>query len=85
MPAGCWALVEGIDASLVKTGTITSAPTAGRAADGVSIFRPLAFATSSVMKIAAEPLNPSELPRMLEGLRKLNRAYPLLSTKVTLT
>merc|ERR1719424_1971871 len=34
------------------------------------------------MKIAAEPLNPSELPKMLEGLRKLNKAYPLLTTKV---
>jgi len=34
------------------------------------------------MKIACEPLNPSELPKMLEGLRKLNKAYPLLSTKV---
>jgi U5 small nuclear ribonucleoprotein component len=27
-------------------------------------------------------MNPSELPKMLEGLRKLNKAYPLLSTKV---
>ena len=35
-----------------------------------------------VIKIAAEPMNPSELPKMLEGLRKLNKAYPLLSTKV---
>ena len=26
-------------------------------------------------------MNPSELPKMLEGLRKLNKAYPLLSTK----
>ena len=34
------------------------------------------------MKVAAEPLNPSELPKMLEGLRKLNKAYPLLVTKV---
>jgi U5 small nuclear ribonucleoprotein component len=81
VPAGCWALIEGVDASLVKTGTIT-AGAAGVADDQVCIFRPLAFNTVSVMKIAAEPLNPSELPKMLEGLRKLNKAYPLLTTKV---
>ena len=78
VPAGCWALIEGIDGSLVKTGTITSV----EGSDDVQIFRPLAFTIPSVMKLATEPLHPSELPKMLEGLRKLNKAYPLLSTKV---
>jgi U5 small nuclear ribonucleoprotein component len=79
VPAGCWALIEGVEGSLVKTGTITAV---GDVAEGVSIFRPLSFSTASVLKLATEPLNPSELPKMLEGLRKLNKAYPLLSTKV---
>ena len=78
VPAGCWALIEGIEGSLVKTGTITAA----KGSKDVCIFHPLAFDTMSVMKLAMEPLNPSELPKMLEGLRKLNKAYPLLSTKV---
>ena len=46
------------------------------------IFHPLRFNTQSVMKIAVEPVNPSELPKMLEGLRKCNKSYPLLTTKV---
>lgn len=46
------------------------------------IFRPLKFNTSSVIKIAVEPVNPSELPKMLDGLRKANKSYPLLATKV---
>jgi len=79
VPAGCWALIEGVEGSLVKTGTIT---TAASAEEDVQIFRPLAFDTVSVMKLAAEPLHPSELPKMLDGLRKLNKAYPLLATKV---
>ena len=29
------------------------------------IFKPLAFNTRSVVKIATEPLNPSELPKMV--------------------
>ena len=48
----------------------------------VYIFRPLKFNTSSVIKIAVEPVNPSELPKMLDALRKANKSYPLLSTKV---
>ncbi len=46
-----------------------------------SVFRPLKFNTQSVIKIA-EPVNPSELPKMLDGLRKVNKSYPLLVTKV---
>lgn len=46
------------------------------------IFRPLKFNTSSVIKIAVEPVNPSELPKMLDGLRKINKSYPLITTKV---
>ncbi len=34
------------------------------------------------MKVAIEPLVPSELPKMLEGLRKINKSYPILHTKV---
>merc|ERR1711881_821284 len=45
-------------------------------------FRPLKFNTQSVIKIAVEPVNPSELPKMLDGLRKVNKSYPLLNTRV---
>lgn len=48
------------------------------------IFRPLKFNTTSVIKIAVEPVNPSELPKMLDGLRKVNKSYPSLTTKVFL-
>ena len=34
------------------------------------------------MKIAVEPLNPRELPKMVEGLRCINKSYPLVTTKV---
>ena len=47
------------------------------------IFRPLKFNTCSAIKIAVEPHNPSELPKMLDGLRKVNKSYPLLTTKVS--
>ena len=44
----------------------------------------LNFNTQSVVKVAIEPLNPSELPKMLDGLRKINKSYPLLNTKVNI-
>ena len=75
--AGSWVLVEGIASSISKTATLVSPE-----AQGVYILRPLKFNTKAVIKIAVEPVNPSELPKMLEGLRKANKSYPLLQTKV---
>lgn len=78
VPAGNWVLIEGIDQPIVKTSTITE-PSGNEEAH---IFRPFKFNTSSVLKIAVEPVNPSELPKMLDGLRKINKSYPLVTTKV---
>ncbi|KAF9622920.1 hypothetical protein IFM89_035153 [Coptis chinensis] len=39
--------------------------------EDIYIFMPLLFNTLPVVKMAAEPLNPSELPKMVEGLRKI--------------
>uniref|UniRef100_A0A2C9JTD6 116 kDa U5 small nuclear ribonucleoprotein component n=1 Tax=Biomphalaria glabrata TaxID=6526 RepID=A0A2C9JTD6_BIOGL len=75
---GNWILIEGIDQPIVKTSTIVDV--SGH--EEVYIFRPLKFNTASVIKIAVEPVNPSELPKMLDGLRKVNKSYPLLTTKV---
>lgn len=78
VPAGNWVLIEGIDQSISKTATITDVSLE----DDVYIMRPLKFNTKSVIKIAVEPINPSELPKMLDGLRKVHKSYPLLNTKV---
>ncbi|KAL4719058.1 hypothetical protein ACJJTC_015397 [Scirpophaga incertulas] len=78
VPAGCWALVEGIDQPVVKTCTLVAADEDAT----LHTFRPLRFYAHAVVKIAVEPVNPSELPKMLDGLRKVNKSYPLLSTRV---
>jgi len=67
-----------VDATITKTATIIPEIYD----EEVHIFKPLQFQTQSVMKIATEPLNPSELPKMVEGLRKINKSYPLAITKV---
>ncbi|KAH8347169.1 hypothetical protein KR059_006083 [Drosophila kikkawai] len=78
VPAGNWVLIEGIDQCIVKTSTIVDI----NVPEDLYIFRPLKFNTQSIIKIAVEPVNPSELPKMLDGLRKVNKSYPLLSTRV---
>ena len=37
----------------------------------MEIFKPLPFYSVSVVKLAVEPLNPAELPKVLTGLRKV--------------
>jgi U5 small nuclear ribonucleoprotein component len=34
------------------------------------------------MKLAVEPLNPAELPKMVEGLRRISKSYPMSTTRV---
>lgn len=78
--AGSWVLLGGVDATITKTATIVSEVTEEEEA---YVFRPLRLSDArTVVKIAAEPLNPGELPKMVEGLRALNRSYPALSTRV---
>lgn len=72
-------LLSGIDGTISKTATLV--PELWDQEE-LHIFRPLQFTAAAVVKIATEPLNPSELPKMVEGLRKINKSYPLAVTKV---
>ncbi|KAI1434110.1 P-loop containing nucleoside triphosphate hydrolase protein [Xylaria sp. CBS 124048] len=80
IPAGNLALLSGIDNSIVKTATIV--PPKFEDDEDAYIFKPVSHFTESVLKVAVEPINPSELPKMLDGLRKINKSYPLATTKV---
>ncbi|XVF46921.1 hypothetical protein PTKIN_Ptkin03bG0067100 [Pterospermum kingtungense] len=77
-PPGSWVLIEGVDASIMKTATLCNVDLD----EDVYIFRQLQFNTLPVVQTATEPLNPSELPKMVEGLRKISKSYPLAITKV---
>ncbi|PAA94442.1 hypothetical protein BOX15_Mlig022914g2, partial [Macrostomum lignano] len=79
VPAGNWVLIEGVDEPIAKTATITGADSACRR---VLTYRPLQYNTASVVKVAVEPSLPSELPKMLDGLRKLSKSYPLLACRI---
>lgn len=95
--AGNWVLIEGIDSAIAKTATITDNrfPRFSREKNddeeedeeqgAVQIFAPLSFPQcgfESTMKLAVEPLNPAELPKMVEGLRRITKSYPMAKTRV---
>jgi 116 kDa U5 small nuclear ribonucleoprotein component len=77
VPAGNLVLLSGIDNSISKTATVVSPDNSEP-----YIFAPIRHFTESVFKVAVEPVNPSELPKMLAGLRQINKSYPLITTKV---
>ncbi|GAM82702.1 hypothetical protein ANO11243_006860 [Dothideomycetidae sp. 11243] len=80
VPAGNFVLLGGVDNSIVKTATIVAPQLPDN--EDAYIFRPISHFFESVFKVAVEPVNPSELPKMLDGLRKINKSYPLVTTKV---
>ncbi|KAK4454806.1 Pre-mRNA-splicing factor cwf10 [Podospora aff. communis PSN243] len=80
VPAGNWVLLGGVDNSIVKTATVIAKKFDDD--EDPYIFKPLTHFTESVLKVAVEPINPSELPKMLDGIRKINKSYPLITTKV---
>jgi U5 small nuclear ribonucleoprotein component len=80
VPAGNWVLLGDVDNSIVKTATIVDKKFEDD--EAAYIFKPLSHFTESVFKVAVEPINPSELPKMLDGIRKINKSYPLIATKV---
>ncbi|RCK55018.1 Pre-mRNA-splicing factor cwf10 [Candida viswanathii] len=67
---GAIVIIEGIDSVIKKGATITSS---SETLDYT--FDTPKYSTNSVFKVAIEPENPSELPILLEGLRKINKSY----------
>ena len=76
--AGNLVLIDGVDKSIFKTATIVTKSLD----EDAYIFRPLSHFTQSVYKVAIEPTNPSDLPKMTAGLRSANKSYPLLETRI---
>lgn len=80
LPAGNLVLLSGVSNSISKTATII--PPSLPNDEDAYIFRPVRHLTEAVIKVAVEPINPSELPKLVNGLRGLSKSYPLIQTKV---
>lgn len=68
-PCGNTVALVGVDQYLLKSGTISDNENAHN-------LRVMKFSVSPVVRVAVEPKNPSELPKLVEGLKRLSKSDP---------
>uniref|UniRef100_A0A7S0VAR1 Tr-type G domain-containing protein n=1 Tax=Hemiselmis tepida TaxID=464990 RepID=A0A7S0VAR1_9CRYP len=75
IPAGNTVGLVGIDQFLLKSGTLS---------DSESSFplKSMKYSVSPVVRVAIEPKNPSDLPKLVEGLKRLSKSDPLVQCKI---
>jgi len=71
VPAGNICGLVGVDQFLVKTGTITTFKDAHN-------MRVMKFSVSPVVRVAVEAKNPGDLPKLVEGLKRLSKSDPMV-------
>merc|ERR1719228_1152875 len=70
-PAGNVCGLVGIDQFLLKSGTLTSSAT-------MHPFHTMKFSVAAVVNVAVEPKNAADLPKLVEGLKRLAKSDPLV-------
>ena len=75
VPVGNTCALVGIDQFLVKAGTLTTEE------DSYPIVT-MKFSVSPVVRVAVEPKNPADLPKLVEGLKRLAKSDPLVSCTI---
>ncbi|EME27359.1 elongation factor EF-2 [Galdieria sulphuraria] len=71
VPCGNTVGLVGLDQYLVKSGTITDLEEAFP-------LKNMKYSVSPVVRVAVEPKNPSDLPKLVEGLKRLSKSDPLV-------
>jgi elongation factor 2 len=75
VPCGNICGLVGVDQFLVKTGTITTFEHAHN-------MRVMKFSVSPVVRVAVECKNPSDLPKLVEGLKRLAKSDPMVQCTI---
>ncbi|RYG69930.1 hypothetical protein EON64_01505 [archaeon] len=76
IPAGNTCGLIGVDQFLVKSGTITTSETA-------CCIKTMKFAVSPVVRVAVSVKNSADLPKLVEGLKKLAKSDPMVRCETT--
>jgi len=71
VPAGNICGLVGVDQFLVKTGTICTLKDAFN-------LKVMKFSVSPVVRVAVEPKSPADLPKLVEGLKRLAKSDPMV-------
>jgi len=75
VPAGNTVGLVGVDQYLLKSGTITTSEVAHN-------IRVMKFSVSPVVRVAVEPKHPSDLPKLVEGLKRLSKSDPMVQCSI---
>jgi elongation factor 2 len=75
VPCGNVVGLVGVDQFLVKTGTISTYENAHN-------MRVMRFSVSPVVRVAVEAKNPADLPKLVEGLRRLAKSDPMVQVSL---
>jgi len=75
VPAGNICGLVGVDQFLVKTGTISTLKEAHN-------MKMMKFSVSPVVRVAVEPKNPADLPKLVEGLKRLSKSDPMVQCMI---
>jgi len=71
VPAGNTVALVGVDQFILKSGTITTIESAHN-------ITPMKYSVSPVVKVAVRPKDGKDLPKLVEGLKKLSKSDPLV-------
>ncbi|XP_070829339.1 elongation factor-like GTPase 1 [Chaetodon trifascialis] len=69
VPAGNILGIGGLEDCVLKSATLSTSP-------ACSPFTPLNFEATPIVRVAIEPKHPSEMPKLVRGMRLLNQADP---------
>ncbi|CAI8047296.1 Elongation factor 2 [Geodia barretti] len=75
VPCGNIVGLVGVDQYLIKTGTISTYEHAHN-------LRVMKFSVSPVVRVAVEAKNPSDLPKLVEGLKRLAKSDPMVQCSI---
>lgn len=73
VPCGNTVALVGLDQYITKTATITK-----EGCDDAFPMKAMKFSVSPVVRVAVEPKNASDLPKLVEGLKRLARSDPMV-------
>merc|ERR1719181_1506202 len=71
VPCGNTVALVGVDQFILKSGTLTTIETAHNIAD-------MKYSVSPVVKVSVRPKDGKDLPKLVEGLKKLSKSDPLV-------
>jgi len=75
VPVGNTCAIVGVDQFISKTGTLVTEESSHPLVS-------MKFSVSPVVRVAVEPKNPADLPKLVEGLKRLSKSDPLVQCSI---